>query len=62
MRDELGANMNDPGLHEPISEDAKDLENQDRDEQDAQKEDEEAFLEPKYEHLHLRQSKTMRGA
>ncbi|TVY57474.1 Outward-rectifier potassium channel TOK1 [Lachnellula cervina] len=38
--------MNDPGLHEPISEDAKDVENQDRDEDDAEKEDEEAYLEP----------------
>lgn len=41
--------MNDPGLHEPISEDAKDVENQDRDEDDAEKEDEEAYLEPKYD-------------
>jgi potassium channel subfamily K, other eukaryote len=41
--------MNDPGLHEPISEDAKDVENQDRDEHDAEKEDEEAFLEPRYD-------------
>jgi len=41
--------MNDPGLHEPISEDAQDAENLHRDEKDEEKEDEEAYLEPKYE-------------
>ncbi|TVY23310.1 Outward-rectifier potassium channel [Lachnellula hyalina] len=38
--------MNDPGLHEPISEDSKDVENLHRDEDDEEKEDEEAYLEP----------------
>ncbi|KAF7889428.1 uncharacterized protein EAF01_010921 [Botrytis porri] len=38
--------MNDPGLDEPISNDADDVENQQRDERDETKEDEEAFLEP----------------
>lgn len=39
--------MNDPGLHEPISNDADDVENQQRDEKDETKEDEDAFLEPR---------------
>ncbi|ESZ96753.1 hypothetical protein SBOR_2897 [Sclerotinia borealis F-4128] len=38
--------MNDPGLDEPISNDADDVENQQRDERDETKEDEDAFLEP----------------
>ncbi|TGO15849.1 hypothetical protein BTUL_0035g00540 [Botrytis tulipae] len=38
--------MNDPGLDEPISNDADDIENQQRDEKDETKEDVEAFLEP----------------
>jgi len=38
--------MNDPGLDEPISNDAKDVENQKEDEKDAKHEDEQAFLEP----------------
>jgi hypothetical protein len=41
--------MNDPGLDKPISEDAKDVENQKKDEHDAEEEDEQAFLEPKYD-------------
>jgi hypothetical protein len=41
--------MNDPGLDKPISEDAKDIENQEKDEHDAEEEDEQAFLEPKYD-------------
>ena len=40
--------MNDPGLDEPISDDAKDIENQQRDEKDEREEDEQAFLEPRY--------------
>lgn len=40
--------MNDPGLDEPISNDAKDVENQRIDEQDEVEEDEQAFLEPRY--------------
>lgn len=40
--------MNDPGLDEPISHDADDVENQQCDERDETKEDEEAFLDPRY--------------
>lgn len=40
--------MNDPGLDEPISHDADDVENQQRDKRDETKEDEEAFLDPRY--------------
>ena len=40
--------MNDPGLDEPISNDAKDVEHQQQDEQDEKEEDEQAFLEPRY--------------
>ena len=39
--------MNDPGLDEPISNDAKDVENQERDARDEKEEDEQAFLEPR---------------
>jgi hypothetical protein len=39
--------MNDPGLDQPIAEDAKDVEKQQEDEQEEIKEDEEAFLEPR---------------
>lgn len=39
--------MNDPGLEEPISKHAKDIENQDKDERDEMLEDEEAFLQPR---------------
>jgi potassium channel subfamily K, other eukaryote len=39
--------MNDPGLDEPISNDAQDLENQKKDEDDVKKEDELAFLAPR---------------
>jgi hypothetical protein len=39
--------MNDPGLDEPISNDAKDVENQVNDEHDEKEEDEQAFLEPR---------------
>jgi hypothetical protein len=39
--------MNDPGLDEPISNDAKDVENQVNDERDEKEEDEQAFLEPR---------------
>lgn len=38
--------MNDPGLDGPISNDAKDIENQQEDEQEEKEEDEQAFLEP----------------
>ena len=38
--------MNDPGLDEPIQNDAKDIENQKVGENDAKEEDEQAFLEP----------------
>ncbi|KAE9380596.1 voltage-gated potassium channel [Stipitochalara longipes BDJ] len=38
--------MNDPGLDEPISNDANDVENQERDERDEKEEDEQAFLAP----------------
>jgi len=39
--------MNDPGLDEPISQDAKDVEKQQGDERDEMEEDEQAFLEPR---------------
>jgi potassium channel subfamily K len=39
--------MNDPGLDEPISNDAQDLENQKKDEDEEKKEDEQAFLAPR---------------
>ncbi|KAF8862250.1 voltage-gated potassium channel [Acephala macrosclerotiorum] len=38
--------MNDPGLDEPISNDAKDVENQAHDERDEKEEDEQEFLAP----------------
>jgi potassium channel subfamily K len=38
--------MNDPGLDQPISEDAKDIEDQKIDEKEQRDEEEEAFLEP----------------
>lgn len=40
--------MNDPGLDGPISNDANDVENRQRDERDETKDDEDAFLEPRY--------------
>ena len=40
--------MNDPGLDEPISNDAKNVEHQKRDEKEEAEEDEESFLEPRY--------------
>lgn len=46
--------MNDPGLDKPISDDAKDVENQmgkQREEED--KEDEESYLEPRWIIIHL---------
>ena len=52
--------MNDPGLDEPISNDAKDVENQKNDERDEMEEDEQAFLEPRCAYflpLHFRSSK-----
>jgi hypothetical protein len=39
--------MNDPGLDEPISNDAQDVENQVNDERGEKEEDEQAFLEPR---------------
>jgi potassium channel subfamily K len=39
--------MNDPGLDEPISNDAKDVESQQQDEKYEREEDEQAFLEPR---------------
>jgi potassium channel subfamily K len=39
--------MNDPGLDEPISNDAQDVENQKKDEKEEKEEDEQAFLEPR---------------
>jgi potassium channel subfamily K len=39
--------MNDPGLDEPISNDAQDVENQEKDEKEEKEEDEQAFLEPR---------------
>ena len=41
--------MNDPGLDEPISNDAKDVEKQHEDEHEEQEEDEQNFLEPRYD-------------
>jgi potassium channel subfamily K len=41
--------MNDPGLDEPISNHAKDVEKQNADGQEEQEEDEQAFLEPRYD-------------
>src|SRR5207247_8889615 len=40
--------MNDPGPGEPISNDARDVENQQHDEHDEHEEEEQAFLEPRY--------------
>jgi hypothetical protein len=40
--------MNDPGLNEPISNDAKDVEKQNEDEEEEKVEDEQEFLEPRY--------------
>jgi len=40
------SNMNDPGLDEPISNDAENVEHQKRDEKEEAEEDEETFLEP----------------
>jgi hypothetical protein len=40
--------MNDPGLEEPIANDAKDVENQKHDEDDKNEEEEQTFLEPRY--------------
>ena len=39
--------MNDPGLDEPISNDAKDVEKQQKDEKEEMEEDEQAFLNPR---------------
>jgi potassium channel subfamily K len=39
--------MNDPGLDEPISNDAQDVENQKKDEKEEKEEDEQVFLEPR---------------
>jgi potassium channel subfamily K, other eukaryote len=39
--------MNDPGLDEPISNDAQDVENQKKDEKEEKEEDEQTFLEPR---------------
>lgn len=41
--------MNDPGLDEPIQETSKDVEQDRKDELDFQKEDEQAFLNPRYD-------------
>jgi potassium channel subfamily K, other eukaryote len=38
--------MNDPGLDTPIADEAKDVEDQKRDEKEAEEEDEQAYLEP----------------
>jgi hypothetical protein len=43
--------MNDPGLDEPISNDAENVEHQKRDEKEEAEEDEETFLEPRYAKL-----------
>ena len=40
--------MNDPGLDEPIQETSKDVEQDRKDELDFHKEDEQAFLTPRY--------------
>lgn len=40
--------MNDPGLDEPIQETSKDVEQERKDELDFRKEDEQAFLNPRY--------------
>jgi len=40
--------MNDPGLDDPIANDAKDVEKQKEDERDEMEEDEQAFLAPRY--------------
>ena len=39
--------MNDPGLDEPISSDAKDVEKQETDEKQEMEEEEQAFLAPR---------------
>lgn len=40
--------MNDPGLNEPIQQESKNVEEDRKDEEDLQKEDEQAFLDPRY--------------
>lgn len=40
--------MNDPGLEEPIQQESKHVEQDRKDEEDFQKEDEQAFLDPRY--------------
>ncbi|KAL9596050.1 MAG: hypothetical protein Q9219_006066 [cf. Caloplaca sp. 3 TL-2023] len=39
--------MNDPGLDEPIQKESKNVEQEHKDEEDFQKEDEQAFLDPR---------------
>ena len=42
------AKMNDPGLDEPIQAQSKKVEKERKDEEEFQKEDEQAFLDPRY--------------
>ena len=46
--------MNDPGLDEPISNEAEDVENRQRSEKEEREEDASAFMEP--EHVYRRSS------
>jgi potassium channel subfamily K len=41
--------MNDPGLDEPIQNEAKDVEDQGKDEEEERVEDEQEFLTPRYD-------------
>lgn len=50
--------MNDPGLDEPIQETSKDVEQERKDEMDFKKEDEQAFLNPRYHRTTTIQSPT----
>jgi len=53
--------MNDPGLDEPISNDAKDVEHQKEDQQDELEEDEQAFLEPRYVEIRIEYQEAISG-
>ncbi len=41
--------MNDPGLDDPINESAKKIEDERKEEKDVEREDEQAFLNPRFE-------------
>jgi potassium channel subfamily K len=45
--------MNDPGLHEPAQEAAKDVENKEKEEDEQAEEEEDEYLDPRYGFLHV---------